>query len=126
MSHKRLALGKEGEKIAVEYLKKKGYTILEKNYTTSSGEIDIISLIDACLVFVEVKTRSGLSHGSPLAAVQVKKQQQICRVAQEYLIKSGNTDCDARFDVIGIIVGRQSSPVIEHIADAFELSNAFF
>ena len=112
-------LGKEGERIAKEFLKKKGYSILQENYRTPFGEIDIIAREKDVLVFVEVKTRADFTFGSPFEAVNHRKKEKIKKVALSYM-KRLKKECPARFDVLSINVedGREK---IEHIRDAFEV-----
>ena len=120
MSHKRQQLGKAGEDLAARYLQKNGYAIIHRNYRCRSGEIDIIASHQATLVFIEVKTRSTNRFGTPAEAVTRRKQQQISRVAEEYLAQNGLFTSPARFDVLSIVNdGSQSH--ITHITDAFEL-----
>lgn len=121
MSHKRLSLGSSGEQLAKKYLRKKGYRILEQNFRTRSGEIDIIARIGETLVFTEVKTRKSGFLESPLSAVTPKKQHQISKVALEYLSSNDLFEMDARFDVIAVEVRTLRSPLIEHIENAFDL-----
>lgn len=120
MSIKRLITGKKGEDLATEYLRKKGYAIIQRNYRVRYGEIDIIAKYNSVLIFIEVKTRRGTFLETPLAAVTKKKRIQISKAAQEYLSKKKAFDCDARFDVIAIsFVDKR--PGIEHIENAFDL-----
>ena len=116
----KLLLGKEGERVAEIFLQKKGYKLVERNYRCSGGELDLIVLDRRVLVFVEVKTRTGNGYGSPLEAVEFRKQQRMIRAAQFFLAEKGLQQRDARFDVVGISwPGRE--PVVEHIENAFEL-----
>lgn len=121
MSDKRSVLGKAGETLAAEYLTQIGYTILERNYRSRTGEIDIIARQGKTLVFAEVKTRKTAAFGSPAAAVTVKKQAQISLVAQEYLTRHNLFDRPARFDVIAVLAPDGKKPQIEIITNAFEL-----
>ncbi|SHO51054.1 YraN family protein [Desulfopila aestuarii] len=121
MSDKRSVLGKAGETLAAEHLRQSGYTILERNYRSRSGEIDIIARQGKTLVFAEVKTRKSASFGSPSAAVTLKKQAQISRVAQEYLARENLFDKPARFDVVAVFAPDGRKPEIEIITNAFEL-----
>ena len=107
-------LGRIGENKAIKHLKKLGYKILEKNFKTKLGEIDIIAEDKETLVFIEVKTRSSLSFGAPSEAVNRKKQEKYFLVAEEYLIKTGNEERICRFDVIEI-----EGEKINLIKDAF-------
>jgi len=114
-------LGKEGERVAEQYLRSKGYTLVERNYRCHGGELDLIVLDRRVLVFVEVKTRTGHGFGSPFEAVEARKQQRMIRAAQFFLSQKGLHQRDARFDVIGVSwPGRE--PVVEHIENAFELT----
>ncbi len=112
-------LGKEGERIAKEFLRRKGFSILQENYRTPFGEIDIIAREKDVIVFVEVKTRADLTFGSPFEAVNRRKKEKIKNVALCYM-KRLKKECPARFDVLSINIddGREK---IEHIRDAFEV-----
>jgi putative endonuclease len=113
-------LGREGEAVAEQFLRKKGYKVVERNYRCSAGELDLIVLDRRVVVFVEVKTRSGRGFGSPLEAVEFRKQRKMIRAAQFFLSANKLHQRDARFDVVGIYwSGRE--PVVEHIENAFEL-----
>ena len=117
----KLLLGKEGERIAERYLQKKGYKLLERNYRCSGGELDLIVLDRRVIVFVEVKTRTGSGFGTPLEAVESRKQQRMIRAAQFFLAEKRLQTRDARFDVVGVSwIG--PTPTVEHIENAFELS----
>ena len=108
-------LGKVGEKKAAKYLKRKGYKILETNFSIGIGEIDIIAQDKKTLVFIEVKTRSTDAFGRPSDAVDKLKRAKYVKVAQAYLIKNyGKTDVLSRFDVIEIENGQ-----INHVENAF-------
>ena len=109
-------LGRAGEVKAAEFLKKQGYKILETNYKTHIGEIDIIARDGQTIVFVEVKTRSGDEYGAPSEAIGFKKREKYYKVATEYLVKNGKTDAVCRFDAVEIENGR-----INHIFDAFSI-----
>lgn len=112
-------LGKKGEEIAVRFIKEKGYRIVEKNYRTVFGEIDIIAKDKEALVFIEVKTRADDTFGDPFEAVNYRKREKIKKVALCFL-KKIRKELPARFDVLSINVenGREK---IEHIKDAFEV-----
>jgi putative endonuclease len=107
-------LGRAGEKLAVDFLKKKGFKILKTNYKTVVGEIDIIVQDKEYIVFIEVKTRSSDSYGVPAEAVDRKKQEKYYKTATFYLQKEKKTDANCRFDVIEIENGQ-----INHIFNAF-------
>ncbi len=111
-------LGRKGEELAKRWLKKYGYVILETNYRSKLGEIDIVALDEGVLVFVEVKTRSSSRFGSAKEAVDRNKQKRIIRVAQEYLKRfCPHKKVRVRFDVVGIDLAQNS---LELIKGAFE------
>jgi len=106
-------LGKSGEELAEKYLAKLGYEILDKNFRTRYGEIDIIARDKKTIVFVEVKTRSGDAYGSPQLAVNFYKQKHLSLAAFSF-IKKNSLNSDYRFDIIAICDDK-----IEHIKNAF-------
>ena len=94
--HKKV-LGKKGEKLVEEYLKKQGCKILKRNYRTPFGEADLIVEDGDEIVFVEVKTRT-LSYGRPAEAVGISKQKRYRKIAEYYWMRAGE-EPNARFDV---------------------------
>ncbi len=120
MQSQKQILGTEGERIAERYLKKKGFTILERNYRCPIGELDLIVLDRRVVVFVEVKTRSDGRFGSPLESVHRHKQERMTKAALFFLTRHRLHDREARFDVIGISF-EDEKPVVEHLRNAFEL-----
>ena len=110
-------LGKKGEDIAAAYLEKKGYRILEKNWRQWRNEIDLIAVDGKYLVIVEVKTRQSNFFGEPETAVTRDKQKTLIRAANAY-IRYKNTDLEVRFDIISIILSKESEQ-IHHMEDAF-------
>jgi putative endonuclease len=110
-------LGILGEKLAQEYLTKKGFKHIDFNFRFGKLEVDIISLENNQLVVTEVKTRQTAEIGEPWRAVTRAKQKQIIKVADAYL-KWKHLNIDTRFDIISI-VHNQYRTEIEHIVDAF-------
>ena len=110
-------LGREGEAIAVDYLKKKGYAILALNWRYRQYELDIVAQDGDELVIVEVKSRSVNYLLAPEDAVSNRKIRHIVSGADAY-IKVNDVALSARFDVITIVIG-SGKPAIEHIEDAF-------
>ena len=106
-----------GEKIAQGFLLNKGYDILETNFYTKRGEIDIIAKIDKCIVFIEVKTRSSLKYGTPAMAVNTLKKKHIKCVAKNFLHLHRLYNCEVRFDVIEIFIN-DGKCKINHIEGA--------
>ena len=110
-------LGKLGEELAVEFLQKNGYEILETNYVFQKAEIDIIAKKENILAVVEVKTRSSIDFGLPQDFVKPKKIQLLVKAVNEYVI-SNDLDVEVRFDIIAIH-NHNKTFEIEHIEDAF-------
>ena len=121
MKTKRQKFGEQGEALAVRHLKKAGYKIIETNYRTRLGEIDIIAKDKDTIVFVEVKTRTSVHFGSPKWAVTPQKQKKISMVALCYLKATDQSTARARFDVVAVISNRDK-PQVEIIKNAFELA----
>lgn len=116
-------MGEAGEALAARKLKKAGYKIIETNYRTRLGEIDIIAREDDTIVFVEVKSRRSVHFGNPKQAVTLRKQKKISMVALYYLKATGQSTARARFDVVTVISNRDR-PQVEIIKNAFELAYA--
>ena len=110
-------LGKLGEELAVEFLRKAGYEIRETNWTFQKAEVDIIAQKDNTLAIVEVKTRSSLDFGLPQDFVKTKKIQLLVKAVNEYVI-TNDLDVEVRFDIIAIHKEGKSF-AIEHLVDAF-------
>jgi putative endonuclease len=117
MSHNK-ELGNKGEEIAVQFLKNKGYSILERNWIFDHKEIDIIALFKGTLIFVEVKTRSTNFFGEPFEFVDEKKQEFLIEAASNYVIEK-NIDIPVRFDIISILLNKNRKPEITHLEDVF-------
>lgn len=118
MENSKQALGREGERIAEEFLRKKGYKLVERNYRCRGGEVDLIVLDRRVVVFVEVKTRTDHGFGNPLEAVEPRKQRRMILAAQLFLHRKKLHERDARFDVVGIS-WPGSEPAVEHVQNAF-------
>lgn len=105
-----------GENAACNFLKSKGYKILERNYRKSYGEVDIIAVDKNTLVFIEVKTRTTNSYGTPFDAISRSKIAQIIKTASyyKYVVHQKLSD-DMRIDAIGVIVKNMKVVSIEHI-----------
>lgn len=115
--------GDQGEDLALRYLAKKGYALVERNYRTRYGEIDLIVCDEKALVFVEVKLRRGTGFGDPLEAVTRRKQAKVRLMAERYLAEKGEDFAarfdEMRFDVIGILLPGVGKPKVRHVEDAF-------
>lgn len=111
-------IGALGEEIAAEFLKSMGYDILERNFTTKGGEIDIIASHGATLVFVEVKTRNGNEY-TPALSVDERKCKKIVECAEKFVLKKSETASamKARFDYVEIVFNAENkseNPKIRH------------
>jgi putative endonuclease len=113
-------LGAEGERAAAEFLKARGYRILDRNYRTKLGEIDLIAEEGQTLVFVEVKVRLNDRFGGPAAAITPAKQARIARLAQQYVLRRRLGGRSCRFDVVLIWGGDPRTRRIELLPGAFE------
>jgi len=121
-------IGKKGEKLAANFLKRNGYKILERNLHQSHNEIDIIAANKEYIVFVEVKTRTAnkdlfLPYGSPATAVTKEKQKRTVRAATNYLLAQSKKakEKQPRMDVIEVYLEKETGKLLEinHITDAF-------
>ena len=112
--------GKEGEEIAIAYLRREAYKILHTNWRNKKLELDIVAQHKEMLVIVEVKSRSNDYFEHPKEAVTIKKQKRIVQAADAY-IQEMNIDLEARFDIITILK-KNGKFDLEHIEDAFQAS----
>lgn len=110
--------GQKGEQFAADYLKSKGYKILEQNWRAGHLEVDIIASTETMLVIVEVKTRKSNTLGDPEEFVTIQKQQNLIRAASYYILKNNITK-EVRFDIVSIIMSNGEHK-INHILDAFK------
>lgn len=109
--------GKKGEQIACDYLIKKGYQILERNWTIGHLEIDLIAETGNELVIVEVKTRKSSTFGAPEDFVTKQKQKNLIRATNIYIAKTGNSK-EVRFDIISVI-SNDGLDSVKHLEGAF-------
>jgi putative endonuclease len=110
-------LGKFGEELAVDFLEKNGYEILETNWVFDKAEIDIIAQKKGILAIVEVKTRSSIEFGLPQDFVKPKKIKLLLKAVDEYVVQN-DLDVEVRFDIIAIHKENDNFN-IEHIEEAF-------
>ena len=110
-------LGKKGEQIAVDYLVKNNYDIIERNYRFDKAEVDIIAKKNQILAIIEVKTRSSSDFGNPQDFVKPKQIQRLVKAVDEYVTEN-DLDVEIRFDIIAI-VKTGTSYDIEHLENAF-------
>jgi putative endonuclease len=120
MLNPRQKFGQASEALAVRLLEQRGYRILETNYRTRLGEIDIIARDGETIVFVEVKARRSAHYGNPKWAVTPRKQRKISMVALHYLKNTRQGQSKARFDVVAI-GAPEGQPRCEIVQNAFDL-----
>jgi len=115
-------IGNLGESIAEEYLTKMGYIVLEKNFRSKFGEIDIIGKDGNYIAFIEVKARYGSLYGTPAESITTLKQNKIYKTAQLYIMKKRIAKFNFRFDVIEVILNTKNNDhSIRLIKDAFQI-----
>ncbi len=119
-----LRLGARGEALGWNFLQKQGYAILEKNYRTRFGEIDVIAEKEGVIVFLEVKTRRDTQFGLPQEAVDWKKRQKLGRVAEAFLQKKRLENREARFDILSVLWDGTREPEFSILEDAFALEGS--
>lgn len=111
----RKKLGNRGEKIAANFLRKRGYRIIEKNYHSRLGEIDIVARENDSVVFVEVKTRRSTDFGLPEEALSYDKRRRLTKVAMGYLAHRRIEDINCRFDVVSILMDDKKVRKVKHV-----------
>ena len=122
MGYESYELGIKGEDAAEIYLKQHGFAIIERNFHSQQGEIDIVARDKDFLVFVEVKNYSYRSYGTPAAVVRKSKKQSIIHAARYYLYKHHIKNTNCRFDVLTLYRQQDGSRSIEHYKDAFAIN----
>lgn len=110
-------LGKKGEQLAVDFLLKNGYDILERNYRFNKAEVDIIAKQNDTLAIIEVKTRSTTDFGNPQDFLKPKQIQRLVKAVDQY-VNVNSLDLEVRFDIIAI-VKKGTGFNIEHLENAF-------
>jgi putative endonuclease len=117
----RHQLGKDSEQLAVDYLQKLGYTIIQRNYRIRGGEIDIIAKENKTLVFIEVKSRTTTRYGHAVQSLTRQQQKRLSKAALTYLHQHKLNNQSARFDLIAIQKNQCTGTEIRLIRNAFEL-----
>ena len=112
--------GKIGEDICCDYLLKKGYSILNRNYRCKSGEIDVIAKKEDTIHFVEVKARNGEVFGTPAMAVDKRKQKKIIRAAYSFIYDNQINNMNYLFDVCEVFLGNNR---VNYIVNAFDVTS---
>ena len=120
-SRHNIELGRRGEEAAARFLERRGFEVLERNWTCSAGEADIIAQDEDALVFVEVKTRSNTEKGLQEEAVDERKRERYERIAAAFLQTYETVDIAVRFDVVSILVIGSERAFLRHHVNAFSV-----
>jgi putative endonuclease len=107
-------IGRLGERIASRYLEQSGYAVIDRNWHSRLGEIDIVATDQNNLVFVEVKTRTSLAFGHPFEAITPRKVARMRKLANEWCLTQASPGFRIRLDAIAVLLS-ESEPQIEHI-----------
>ena len=116
------AFGAHGEAVASAALARRGYRIVERNYRSRWGELDVVAYDGDTLVFVEVKARRGAQFGDPAFAVDRRKQRRLVRLAQQYLSRRRLGEPLCRFDIVVVDERSEGPPRVDVITNAFDAS----
>jgi len=124
MSAARQILGERGERLAEDYLMRRGWRVLDRRFRSGHRDIDLVvermGLDGRLIVFVEVKTRVSSLFGGPLGAVHWRKQREMAHAARDWMFRWRQPGDTFRFDVVGIVYGSES-PEIVHVENAFQV-----
>jgi putative endonuclease len=113
------ALGRRGEELATAFLVAAGYTVLDRNWRCSQGEIDIVAFDGSETAFVEVKTRTSVAFGHPLEAITTLKLARLRRLAAAWCEAHPGNHNRIRIDAIAVIAPRTGTAEIEHLKRVF-------
>jgi putative endonuclease len=114
-------LGRRGEALAAVLLQERGWTILARNFRLGHKEIDLVARRDGIVAFIEVKTRAGMGYGHPLEAITRAQRLEIAQVARAWIARHGRGGELYRFDAIAVLWQAGTSPIVEHLEDAWRL-----
>ncbi len=112
-------LGRWGEGIAAEFLEDGGYSVIQRNWRSPLGEIDIVAIKDGCTAFVEVKTRSSTRYGHPFEAISTHKLARLRRLAQSWCRQQDPHPDRIRIDAIAVVGTPGNVPKVEHLMGVF-------
>lgn len=116
----RKSLGRQGEEATERFLAKQGYKIIDRNFHTRWGELDIIAQDGDTVVFTEVKTRTESDFAQPEESVTITKQDHLRKAAELWLLENYQGELPAcRFDVVSVTLDKEGKAKIEHFPDAF-------
>lgn len=118
MTEARQRRGRQGEELVAQWYTRRGYRVVDRNWRSRQGELDLVLEANRLLVFCEVKTRTSNRFGTPAEAVTRDKQLRIRRLAREWMTTTGTRAARVRFDVASVLLGHDG-PTIDVLADAF-------
>ena len=118
MDASRWNLGRYGETLAAAYLEERGWTVLARNYRAGPKEIDLVTARGGVVAFVEVKTRSTATGGTPLEPIRSLKRRAVVAAARRWIHENGLPRTTYRFDAIAVTT-TGGEPVIQHVPDAW-------
>lgn len=110
-----VGLGREGEAAALDWYRRRGYTLVERNWRCPLGELDLVLAKAGELVFCEVKSRRGDAFGGPFEAVTARKRRKIAQLAEVFLASTGARPAVVRFDVASVVPSRGSRAPSVHV-----------
>jgi putative endonuclease len=113
-------LGEAGERIAEDWLTRRGWLILDRRFRSGHRDLDLVAERSGIVAFVEVKTRRGKDFGLPVEAVNWRKQRELARSAAVWIARYGRSEQMFRFDVIGVLM-KEGNPQIRHVENAFRV-----
>ena len=112
-------LGRRGEDLAAQFLSDAGYTVIDRNWRCTRGEIDLVARDGNDMVFIEVKTRSSTAFGHPFEAITTQKLARLKRLAHAWCEAHPHGSRGIRIDAIAVIAAADRAPVIEHLRRVF-------
>lgn len=113
MSLYKKNLGKTGENLAINFLKSNDYAVIDKNFRSKFGEIDIIARKKNILTFIEVKTKTSLQQGAPYEAVNYWKLKHLKRAINYYILKNNVKNCKLSIGIVSIVLGDNQTKAIK-------------
>ena len=120
MSAARQAFGELGERVAARWMERQGWRVVQRRFRNGRRDIDLVMERDGTVAFVEVKARRGDSFGTPVEAVNWRKQKELAKSAHVWIDRHGRPEEDYRFDVVGVLV-EGTRVRIRHVTDAFPI-----
>lgn len=115
MSSYRIAIGRRGEEIAAQHLRALGHRILDRNWRSRDGELDLVTADAERIVAVEVKTRSSTAAGHPFEAIDARKLDRLHRLGAQWCAEHRVSTRRLRVDVVGVVLRRGHDPRVEHL-----------